>query len=294
MKALIRRHPLVAFFVLAYLGSWLVWSPWWLAQNGLRVLPYRLSTAAPAGINQLGLFAGPFTAAFVVTGIVSGRAGVRALLRRCLQWRVRPIWYVVVLIVIPVLAGSFYLVGAKPSPALSGAGIATLMAMYALYLLGGPIQEEPGWRGFALPRLQELPWLQGRYGVVGAALLLGVLHCCWHLPLFFTDEWDTPRNSPADLLAYLIFVVAMSVVMSWITNGSRGSVLIAILGHNGINWSQLVITTGVGVTIGSSWPAALGMSILALFAILITRGRLGLADTQPEHVTDTRPNEPVA
>ena len=61
MTSMLTRHPLTAFFVLAYLGSWIAWSPWWLSQSGIGLLPIELSFSAIAGINQLGLFAGPFT-----------------------------------------------------------------------------------------------------------------------------------------------------------------------------------------------------------------------------------------
>lgn len=275
MTTLIRRRPLTTFFVLAYLGSWLVWSPWWLSQSGIGILPFHLPYSAVAGINQLGLFAGPFGAALLVTRIVEGRDGVRALLRRIVQWRAHPAWYLLALVAIPLATGVGYLLMSEGSLSLEGGGIAPLsllMGNYLIYLLGGPIQEEPGWRGFALPRLQE------RLHPLSAALVLGVIHCVWHAPLFLTEEWDTPRQDPGQLLAYLIWVVSMSFVMSWLANGSRGSVMLAILGHNGINWALLAVATLTGQPVTSNWPGALGLAGLAIIAIFATRGRLGLPE----------------
>ena len=144
-----------------------------------------------------------------------------------------------------------------------------LTSTYLIYLLGGPIQEEPGWRGFALPRLQQ------RLHPVTAALLLGVIHCFWHAPLFLTDEWDTARQEPSQYLAYLILVVSLSFVLSWLYNGSRGSVLMVILGHNGVNWALFTVGALTGLVADSNWPAALGLAGFAIIAIIATRGRLG-------------------
>lgn len=273
MTTLIRGHPLMAFFVLAYLGSWVLWSPWWLSRSGIGLLPFQLPFSAAAGINQLGLFAGPFAAALLVTRIVDGRDASRGLLRRIVQWRAHPGWYLLALVAIPLATGIGYLLAPGTSLAPEAGGIALLGLLtttYLIHLIGGPIQEEPGWRGFALPRLQE------RLHPMTAALVLGVIHSVWHAPLFLTEEWDTSRQDPGQLLAFLVLVVGMSFVMSWLANGSRGSVMLVILGHNGINWMLVTVGTLTGEPVASNWPAALGLAVLALVAIVATRGRLGL------------------
>lgn len=276
MLGLIRRRPMTAFVVLAYVGSWVLWSPWWLSLSGVGLLPYELPFAAIAGINQLGMFAGPFASALIVTRLIEGRGGAGRLLRRMVQWRARLFWYVLALVVIPAAAGLGYLLlpGTTVSPD-DGvlAALAVLTTTYVTYLLGGPIQEEIGWRGFALPRLQT------RLSPVTAALVLGVIHCFWHAPLFLTSEWDTARHEPSQFLAYLLLVVSLSVILSWLFNGSHGSVLLAILGHNGVNWALFAAGTVTGRTVENNWPAALGLAVLAIVAIAVTKGRLG----HPQH-----------
>lgn len=88
-----------------------------------------------------------------------------------------------------------------------------------------------------------------------AALTLGVIHCFRHAPLFLTTEWDTARQEPSQFLAYLVPVVSMSFVTSWLFNGSRGSVLLVILGHNGINWTLFAVGTFSGEAVANNWPA---------------------------------------
>ncbi|WP_127480706.1 CPBP family intramembrane glutamic endopeptidase [Nocardioides pantholopis] len=277
MTALIRRHPLTAFFVLAYLGSWTVWSPWWLSRSGVGVLPFEPSFAAVAGINQLGLFAGPFAAALVVARIAEGPGAPRRLLDRVLQWRVRQRWYVLALVAIPLATAAGYLLspGTALSPEDGAAATSVLVTTtFLVYLLGGPIQEEPGWRGFALPRLQR------RLHPMTAALVLGVIHCCWHAPLFLTEEWDTARQDPGQLLAYLVLVVSMSFVLSWLANGADGSVLLVVLGHNAVNWALFSAGHLTGEPVADNWPAAIGLAVLASIAVVTTRGRLGHPSTR--------------
>lgn len=287
MRALIAKHPLVSFFVLAYAGSWLVWAPWWASRSGAGWLPIQLPAGAIALLNTLGLFAGPFAAGLLVTGIVDGRAGLRRLLRRLIQVRAHWSWYALALVAIPIAIGLGYL--AMPAEAPGASGVAAgvqLVVMYVVYVLGGPLQEEPGWRGFALPRLQA------RFQPALAALILGVLWCLWHAPLFLTREWDTPRSNAGDLLAYLVFVVSLSFVLAWLTNAARGSVFLAMLGHDSVNWTLVaLLPIALGRAGSSVWPAAAGAAVLAVIALVITRGRLGY---RPEDYLASERNGDVA
>lgn len=265
MGELIRRYPVGAFVVLAYAGSWIAWSPWWLSRTGVGVLDFELPFEGVAGVNQLGLFAGPFAAAVIVTRIVDGRGAPRRILVRLLQWREHPCWYVLSLVAIPVAVGAGYLAARQWR---DGEVVVALAGTYLAYLLGGPLQEEPGWRGFAQPRLQQ------RFHPLVAGLLVGVLHCGWHAPLFLTREWDTARQDLGQLVAYLVLVVAMAFVMAWLVNGSHGSLLLAMLGHNSVNWTLFAAPILTGTPVVSTWPAAIGMTCLAVVAIVVTRGRL--------------------
>ena len=85
---LLARHPLVSFFVMAYAFTWIAWSPWVLSEDGVGLLPFRLSGAASGLLNAAAIFLGPTLAGLIMTGVTEGRAGVRRLLRRIVLWRV--------------------------------------------------------------------------------------------------------------------------------------------------------------------------------------------------------------
>jgi membrane protease YdiL (CAAX protease family) len=159
-----------------------------------------------------------------VLALTGGKAGVVALLRRMVRWRVAPVWYAVALL-LPVainVAATVLnvLLGARPpSPAELGAWPGLIPTFFLLLLvpgLGGA-WEEPGWRGYALPKLQA-----SRSALL-ASLILGVGWAFWHLPLMVIGQ--IPLSDP-------LFVVAWTVVFTWMFNNTNGSVLIAMLLHN--------------------------------------------------------------
>jgi len=207
LVSLIRRHPLISFFVLAYALSW--W-PWILYAFGL----------SPAPIASFG----PFLAALVVLAITQGKSGIGGLLRRMVRWRVGIRWYAVALL-LPVgiaLAATALnvLLGAQAPSAADLGGWTGLFSTFAVVLLipgTGGAWEEPGWRGFALPSLQA-----GRSALV-ASLILGAVWALWHLPLVVATGqmggWD------------IVNIMAWTLVLTWVYNGTGGSVLIVMLFH---------------------------------------------------------------
>ncbi|WP_343320079.1 CPBP family intramembrane glutamic endopeptidase [Arthrobacter sp. TMP15] len=171
-----------------------------------------------------------------------------------------------------LLAGVTLLPGTLSSFTVNG--LSSVLLTYPLQLLGiillGGGLEEMGWRGFAQPKLQE------KYSPLMAALLIGVLWAGWHAPLFLTQIWDTPRNSIFQVFLYVLVVAALSVVMSWIRNGSQ-STLAAIVAHASVNGSLGVLAIafpGSFVEVSNWW--GLGIVLGAAAVALITRGRLGL------------------
>src|SRR3954471_11634762 len=92
LKGLLARHPLVSFFAMAYALTWLAWSPWYLSEAGIGLLPYDADSISDY-LSPVALILGPTLSAFVMTGATEGRGGVRRLLRRIVLWRVGFGWY---------------------------------------------------------------------------------------------------------------------------------------------------------------------------------------------------------
>jgi membrane protease YdiL (CAAX protease family) len=121
-------------------------------------------------------------------------------------------------------------------------------------LLCGPLGEEPGWRGFALPRLQA------RYGAVVASAVLGVLWALWHLPLW----WMYDKSMPFAL--YIASAVLMTYLFTWLFNHTGGSVLYALLFHASMNTAGTRLPE---VPAHYSWVAVL--LVAAVIVLLLER-----------------------
>ncbi|RIK35129.1 MAG: CPBP family intramembrane metalloprotease domain-containing protein [Chloroflexi bacterium] len=273
--ALVRQHPLVAYFVLAFSGTWLFFAPITLSQRGLGVLPVELPDVAAFLLYFLATYTGPFLAAFWVTRMVEGKDGVQRLWRRLVQWRVGMQWYLVLFLGYPalVLAGVALLDGGLSLNRLLQ-GWPLLISVYLPGILFGiffpSLGEETGWRGFALPRLQSV------YGPVVGSLILGVLHALWHLPaypvrgLFADAGWDTTL-----FIANSLAIVTATIVWTWLFNNARGSIFFAILIHATSNATSALVPQWLGGQGGDLWALAKIFGVTALFLIFFTRGRLG-------------------
>ena len=280
------RHPLTAFFVLAYLLSWLVWSPWVLGEDGAGWLPTRVPPSMIGYLNAAAILLGPALAGIVMTAVTDGGAGVRALLGRVVRGRVHVGWWVVALVVVPLAAvlGATVYSGRLPDVASLG-GPSFLLSYVPSFLLiavlGGPLFEEIGWRGFALPRLQQ------RMHPTAAAVVLGLLWCFWHSPQFLSPSWaaSSGGGGPVGLLLYALTVVSFSIVISWIFNHTRASVLMAVLVHTSIDAVSTVLPVMYPPEVAqSAVPLLIAYGTAAVVLIAATRGRLGFRSPREDDV----------
>jgi membrane protease YdiL (CAAX protease family) len=275
LRRLFIRHPLVSFFALAYALTWIAWSPWYLSEDGVGLLPYDAEGISDY-LNTVALIMGPTLSAFIMTGVTEGRGGVRRLLRRIVLWRVGIGWYLFVLVGIPaiIVLSTLVLPGALAS--FQASAVPSTVFLYVVagpvfLFVGGPVFEEIGWRGFALPRLQRL------YGPLVGSLVLGALWGLWHLPLFLIPSWDTPHGSLLDIALFVILAVSIAIVITWVFNNTKDSVLLAILAHGSINSaavSMYALFPTPAVT-GGIANVGIGFGVAALLIVALTRGRLG-------------------
>ncbi|MBB5136706.1 membrane protease YdiL (CAAX protease family) [Thermocatellispora tengchongensis] len=275
---IVRQHSVASFFVLAYGLSWLAWLPYLLSQDGLGVLPLKfpvvLGDTMLAGIMP-GAYLGPLAAAFIVTAIAGGGNGLRQWRARLFRWRMGLRWYALALAGIPalLLLATLVLPGAAAGARLPAAEVfLTYVPLLIVQILTAGLAEEPGWRDFALPRMQD------RYGPLPGSVLLGLLWAGWHLPLFVT-VWSVDGPDPVEMALFVVAAVMMSIVITWVFNHTRESLPVAILIHGSNNavfevvWPQMF--PGRDESLDTWLAMVIGYGALSLVLIAFTRGRLG-------------------
>lgn len=283
VSAWMKRHPVAAFYLMAYGFPWLIWIPFLtLSQNGLGLLPFR-SPALPLII--LGPFVGPTLSALIMTALGEGKPGVSRLLRRYIQWRAGVQWYLLVLLLYPAayFATSLWL-GAAPLSSLlqQWPQVFTfyLPLLVVQVLLGGGLGEEPGWRGFALPRLQS------RFGPVVASLIVGLLWALWHLPLFVVPE---ASQGSLNLVFFLLTGMALATIMTWVYNNTGGSLLLMMVLHESEDTTAGLSQKLLPGFANHSLANVVAYGVLAVLVILFTWGRLSYRPSRTTPPADASP-----
>jgi hypothetical protein len=206
-SSLVKRHPIVTFFVLAYAISWA-----FLPIEAVRFLP-----------------SGPLIAALIVIPITQGWAGMRELGSRMIRWRVRWYWYALALglpLAVHLTYVGLNVAAGAGVPSLAFSSLTTFLMVFAIRLVNpadGPLGEHPGWNGVALPGLQA-----DRSPLV-ATMILAPLVAGWHLPLFFLEEGPL---QPSLLVGGLVTTIAVTFWYTWLFNHTAGSVLLVVVAHS--------------------------------------------------------------
>jgi membrane protease YdiL (CAAX protease family) len=211
----VTRHHLTIFFVLAFLFSWY---PWVIGMVRGKV----------SGPNPLG----PFIAALAVTGLAEGRFGMRTLLGRIVRARIGWSSYAIVFGLPVLLCAVALAVMVATGQAVSWPASTAwreLPERFIFIFLFIGLGEEPGWRGFALPRLQK------QHSPLIASLILAPIWALWHLPLMGNEF------PPAIIPAFLISLLGGTLIQTWLFNRSKGSVFAQMLFHATVN------TVGAGL-----------------------------------------------
>ncbi len=234
MVSVVKSHPVVTFFVLAYGLSWgnLILSRAWPSIPFL--FPY-----------------GPMLAAVIVAGITCGKDGLKDMFRRCTLWRVGIKWYAAALLLPAAIAlAAVYfsiLLGGDESFTehinLEQISLFSLFLLFPIAMIDAPLGEDSGWRGYALPRFPA------SRSPLENTLILGVLIAGWHLPLALAEE--------SIAVPYLIATIASAVVTNWVYYNANESALLAILYHTAANTMGLYL-----------FPAFSGSELVRLFWLL--------------------------
>lgn len=263
-RAVATRWSLVTFFVLALGITWV----YFIVVMGLlraAVVPWAIP----------GTF-GPAIAGFLMAYAMDGRDGVRRLRRRCWQWRAGVRWYLLAGVLLPALVVACGLVLPGGSAAFAGRSLPAVAIAYLSQLVvimfgGGGLNEEPGWRGFALPRLQRAA------GPLKGSLVLGLLWGLWHLPIYlYTPNYNGAGTGIAGIapmfLSFMVCTTGLALIFTWLYNNVAGSVFFLIFAHASFNAATMW---------APSASRSYNLIVFALVAVLAvavvvgTRGRLG-------------------
>jgi membrane protease YdiL (CAAX protease family) len=279
LRQLVARHSLLIFFILCYAVAWSLWIPLAIFRD-----------AIPGRMAGLAILVGsnvPSAVAIILTAVIRGKRGTRQLLGRLLMWRVRPWWYLMLLVPTVLILISITVVAVLfngPTAALSGSVVATMITAVFMTFPGSALGEEIGWRGFALPRLQS------RRTALAASLVLGTLHGLWHLPLWLRGLADHQLSLYP---AFVIQVIAIAVIYTWLYNGTRGSLLLAVLFHTALNLPLTLILLPLGpeYVVLPFWVLS-GLSVLAALIVVAVFGPSQLSRQQrqqepPELATES-------
>lgn len=250
------------FFAAAYAFSWMFWIPKALAAHGIVTFPAGLDDFLAGPLNPAPF--GPFLSAFLFTWIQTGGKGVLQLLKRGVDFRFKKIW-LAVLLFLPIILfggsiGASILVGARTMDlsVVSNPPYA-LIGFFVILMTAGPLQEEFGWRGYALPRLQS------RFSALTSSLILGFFWWLWHLPAVFIPGGFMTEN-PVVFLPLVVVIILASILFTWIYNNTNGSILAAILAHTSMNWSIWLAMPNMKLDLFTS---AFMIAFLAIAALII-------------------------
>ncbi len=262
---LAKLYPIYAFYILAFAISWLGWIPQTLHSNGLFPFDHPL-------LSFLG-GAGPTLAAVIVIWALKGKDGARDLFAPLFHWRARWQWFVFVILFWFVVAAAALGLGAlfgQKFPALARFAWPALLPVFITMLLSN-VWEEIGWRGFALPRLQE------RHGDLKIALIMGFLWELWHLPLILD-----PTNPMSSLPWYggLAFSLALSVIYTWLYNQTRRSLLFVSIFHAMSNTIAFVLVELDVFTSSYLWVVGLTAICAVLIVLRYGAHRFGPSNLQ--------------
>ena len=241
-RAFVRRRELVIFFVLSYLIAW---------------------STVPIGSF---LAFSPLVSAIVVVLIAEGLPGLARLGRRVIRWRVNWVWYAAAVggpLLVYAAATAMNMAAGAPAPSLDQFhpwySVVLVFALGIVNPTEGPLGEEPGWRGFAQPRLQS------RWSPLASAALLGLLITCWHLPLVFMPQFDLSLPDIATTVVVTFWYV-------WLFNRTGGSVLLTLIAHateGTVNIQGLWPPEAGGD--GGAWTSLIAWALLVIGLLIFDR-----------------------
>lgn len=253
----LKKYAFPLYILLAVLISWF---PWYTGGTGFLVWG-----ASVAGV--------------ITIALTQGKTGMQDLTQRAIRWKVGWKWWLVALffsalVALPAILIHIIIGGAAPSLAFFRQEAQMIPLYFLITLLGGPLGEEFGWRGFALPHLQK------KHGAIIASLIIGTVWALWHFPLFFQEGSFHYQIGIQSLPLYIIGEIALATFITWLYNKTGGSLLVGgILLHNADNfWSVALLTnTTYSMAFGGTSTPQIDIQLYVIYTFVSIAAALILA-----------------
>lgn len=247
----IKKYPLVTFFILTFLASWLFWIPNAILfgdkiqkQAVTELTTFILKFPVFNVLTTIGT-AFPSIVAIILIRKFYGKKALQDVFSRYRKWRISPVWYLISIALIPLISAislviNSFIMGknlflSQMTPiggmVIERGVITTLLFLPVIFIsqmISSPLLEELGWRGFALPHLQI------KFNAFISSILLGFLWGIWHLPLWISYDLN--------IIIGLINIVGYTIIITWIFNSTAGNMLMALLFHASLNISSNFIS----------------------------------------------------
>ncbi len=251
------------FFAIAFGWAWAFWVPVALRDSGVVELPNQIEKLVAGGSFAAW---GPLIGAIIAALASGGAGGVKDLLKSMVRVRFAAIWYLVALALIPAILGGSQLIASFageeiPASEAFANPISIPFAFVWIFFLGGPLQEEAGWRGTSTHILQE------KWGALVASLATGFIWGLWHLPLFFMEREEIYYNQP--IWGLMISTMLLSALLTWVYNNTGRSLFAMMLMHSSWNWANYLFTS---LQTDTGGLAFFGLMILTVVLIVVLAG----------------------
>lgn len=248
-KSIVSRFPLLSFFILAY------------AINILFTVVSAYLFTIPRPILTFFQIFSPTFSALTICWIIGGWDAIKKLLIGFTRWKASIWWYLAAfsLALVPLLFALVYRFLGYDSPGMDPkTTVPFLLGNLALTLYSGPLAEEAGWRGFALPKLQK------RFGALLSSLILGTIWACWHLPFYAISGGGAGLPFPI----YFVMVLVVTIFITWIYNNTNGSLGLCVITHFCFNFSSAFIMGFLGLLPPMVFQIGCG-GLLGVYVIVI-------------------------
>jgi len=277
MKNLIKRYPVLSYYLLVFAISW---GGILILIGGPNHIPGTTEQAEKLFVPALLImFSGPFISGILMNFLIEGKEGIRKLLSRYLRWRTEGRWFAIAVFTGPILVAAV-LLGLSifnqeflPGIITVKDKIGSVIFGVGWGLIGGGLFEETGWTGFAVPQLRK------RYSILSTGLIVGILWGIWHLMIaFWASNYLTGADSwtmfVAGFIAFYLLALPAYRVLLVLVYDRTGSLPVIMLMHAFLSASTLIFQPSSSGEIAFIWNLVLGIILWIIIVTIVITNRL--------------------